>query len=228
MKCNKLIWVLCSLFAACVFSACSKEDSTWDPYHDWQARNARWFAQVADSARRAIAEAKSIYGEDNWTEHCEWRMYKSLQKSADVNTGRLADSICVKVMDPGTGTVLPNYNDTVRLSFRGWLMETQYDDGNGGLYSESRVFTQTYYGKYDPSTAAPSTARVADMIEGFKTALQYMPEGADWYVYLPQELAYGAKAESEIPAYSTLLFRINMRAVYPAGSGVPAWKVRER
>lgn len=215
------------LFVACAFCACDELDSTWDPYHDWTNRNAEWFRQVADTARQAIAEAKSRYGSD-WEQHCQWRMYKTLKKAQDVNSGKLTDSICVKIVDRGEGTLLANYNDTVRLCFRGWLMETKYDAGDALLKDEQHVFTQTYYGEYNPDTASPSVSPVSAMIEGFQTALQYMPQGADWYVYIPQELAYGSKSESEIPAYSTLLFRINMVAIYPAGSGVPSWKIRSK
>lgn len=227
MKLKYLTKIMMSLLVACTFVACNESDSSWDPYHDWKARNQQWFEQVADTARQAISAAKAKYGKD-WEQHCDWRMYKTLKKAQDVNTGKLADSICVKIIDPGTGTLLANYNDTVRLSFRGWLMETQYDNGDGKLLNESYVFTQTYYGDYDPQTAAPSTSVVSAMIEGFQTALQYMPEGADWYVYIPQELGYGKKAESAIPSYSTLLFRINMTGIYPVGTAVPSWKVRKK
>ena len=224
MKTRKVKHLLLCLLVACAFAACDELDQTWDPYHDWKDRNAKWFEQVADTARQSIAEAKALFG-DAWEDHCDWRMYKVLSKSEQMNSGKLADSICVKIAKRGTGSVLPNCGDSVRLSFRGWLMETQYDNGDGKLFAERRVFTQTYFGDFDPRTASPSLSAVDAMISGFATALQYMSEGADWYVYIPQELAYGAKADGDIPAYSTLLFRINMAAVYPAGSGVPSWKV---
>jgi len=219
--------IFCCLLVACALVACDESDNTWDPYYDWQARNAAWFEQVADTARQAIAEAKAKYG-DAWEEHCEWRMFKTLQKAQDVNTGKLTDSICAKVIDAGHGELKANYCDSVRLSFRGWLMETKYDNGEGVLFDDRYVFSQTYYGDFDPETAAPSLSPVSSMIEGFQTALQYMPEGADWYVYIPQELGYGSSAQGEIPAYSTLLFRINMYAIYPTGSGVPTWKVKRK
>ncbi len=222
---TKYLFVI--LLAALGFVSCDELDSTWDPYHNWKERNAQWFEQVADTARQAISQAKAKYG-SAWEDHCDWRMYKTLKKSQGFNTGKLTDSICVKIVDRGEGTLLANYNDSVRLSFRGWLMNTQYDNGDGQLFSESHVFTQTYYGDYNPATASPSVSPVSAMIEGFQTALQYMPAGADWYVYIPQELAYGKKSEKEIPAYSTLLFRINMMAIYPAGTGVPAWKSHSR
>lgn len=227
MNLRKIIGIICGLIIACAFVACDETGGEWNPYHNWKERNAQWYEQVADTARQAIAQAKARYGAA-WEDHCDWRMYKTLTKSQDYNSGKLTDSICVKIAKRGEGPITPHFSDTVRLSFRGWLMNTQFDSGDGKLYDEMRIFTQTYYGDYDPATASPSTSSVSAMISGFQTALQYMVEGDEWFVYLPQELAYGKKAESEIPAYSTLLFRINMVGVYRAGTGVPAWKVSPR
>ena len=49
-------------------ASCSETDDTWDPYTNWQARNAAWYEQVSDSARTAIAQAKAQYGEE-WEAH---------------------------------------------------------------------------------------------------------------------------------------------------------------
>ena len=86
------------------------------------------------------------------------------------------------------------------------------------------VFTQTYYGDYNPLTASPQVGAVKSFTEGFGTALQYMVKGDDWLVYIPSELAYGEKDSEAIPAYSTLLFRIPLMGVYESGTGVPEWK----
>lgn len=225
MKFSFLKYTVVCLLVVCGFASCDEVDNTWDPYQSWQSRNAQWFENVADTARAAIADAKAQYG-DAWEEHCDWRMFKNLLKSQTSNSGKLADSICVKIVKRGSGETYPLYNDTVRVNFRAWLMETKYDDGNGGLRSESRVFAQTYYGEYNPQTAAPSLHAVNNsLIDGFSTALQNMVEGDDWFVYIPQELGYKGKTDNKvIPAYSTLLYRINMVAVYPAGTGVTNWK----
>ena len=193
-------------------SACSEEDTTWNPYYNWEARNAQWFEQVADSARTAIAQSKWQYG-DQWEEHCQWRMYKTLLRSAELQ-GDLTDSICVHILQRGTGTVSPAYTDTVGLSFRGWLMETEYENAAGQMDSYMSVFTQTYYGTYDPATAAIQVMSVGGTVEGYTTALQYMVEGDDWLVYIPQKLGYAEKESSVIPAYSTLLFRLKMERIF--------------
>lgn len=209
-------------------ASCSESDDTWDPYTNWAQRNAAWYASVADTARQAIREARAQYG-DEWEAHTPWRMMKSLQLAADYDTRRVDDSICVKILasgpHAGDAAYMPMFTDSVRLSYRGWLMPTQYEAG--GMV-EQRVFTQTYYGSFDPATAAPSQMGVSGTIEGFATALQYMTAGDDWLVYIPQRMAYGEKASDAIPAYSTLLYRLTMVDHFPAGTTVPTWKARRK
>ena len=140
-------------------------------------------------------------------------MYKTLCRSGE-QQGDLTDTVCVHILGRGTGTVSPAYTDTVGLSFRGWLMNTEYESAAGQTESLMTVFTQTYYGPYDPATAAIQVMTVAGTVEGYSTALQYMVEGDDWLVYIPQKLGYAEKASSVIPAYSTLLFRLRLERVF--------------
>ena len=202
-----------------VLASCTATDDEYDPYYNWQERNTQWFGQVMDSARTAISQARLQYG-DAWEEHCDWRMYKSLNQSPTYQSGKTDDSICVRILAHGNGTVSPTFSDTVRIAFRGWLMPTTDAEGN----KQELIFTQTYYGTYDPSTAAPQTAAVSSFRPGFGTALQYMVADDDWMVYMPANLFYGTTTTGVIPAYSAARFRIHMMAIYPFGTNVPAWK----
>lgn len=214
---------------AIVFTSCDEKDDTWDPYYSWQTRNEAWYAQIADSARTAISEAQALY-KDDWEDHCDWRMYKSLLLSQEYNSHKVTDSICVHIVargeHAGDKAYMPCYNDTVRLNYRGWLMSTEYEDDEGNRAASMSIFAQTYYGAFSAATAAPSQMGVSSGIEGYATALQYMTPGDDWNVYIPQQLAYKETASAAIPAYSTLLFRINLVGVYPAGTKVPTWKAK--
>lgn len=192
------------------FSACSADTSDYDPYHHWQSRNLAWFKQVADSAHTAIATAQGQYG-NAWEEHCAWRAIKSLRRSPSYQSGNVEDSIFVHIVERGTGTYSPIASDTVKINFRGTLMPTVDEDGN----PVETIFAQTYYGGFDPATAAPQTASVDAFTEGFETALQYMVVGDDWLVYIPQAQLYGSSAQGVIPAYSAACFRINLVKVLP-------------
>ncbi len=221
-----LMTLLLPLLGAAMLVSCSESEDVFTPYSNWQARNAEWYVQITDSARTAIAQAKAQYGDD-WEAHCDWRQYRSLLKQKDV-PGVYTDSICVRILKRGTGTYCPTYSDTIHLSMRGWLMPATYKLFNADNVEvdsiRQEVFTQSYYGEFSEQTAAPQLMSVGSTIEGFSTALQYMHQGDDWLVYIPQQLGYGDEASDAIPAYSTLLFRLHLAAVYPLNTGVENWK----
>ncbi len=217
---NKVLVLLLGLI--CLVS-CSEESNEWDPYYSWNTRNAMWFEQVADSARTAISLAKAQYGEE-WESHCSWRMFKSLRRSADI-PGATTDSIVCKIVKQGEGKQKINFTDYVLLHYRGWLMPTEYtSEDNISKETKMVVFDQSFKGTFNPETAAPATISVSGTVEGFQTALQYMVEGDEWYVYVPQQMGYGSESPSDaVPTYSTLLFWMNVVGVYEKGADIPDW-----
>ncbi len=67
--------------------------------------------------------------------------------------------------------------------------------------------------KFDSSLdrGAPATLPVSQWIPGFMEALQLMPVGSKWKLYIPSDLAYGAQGSpGRIPASSTLLFDLEL------------------
>ena len=218
-------------FAACVtFVSCEETDNTYDPYENWQARNAEWWESIVSDSRTAINEAKAQWGEQ-WEEHCQWRMFRTLYKVQD-DAGTILDSICVQDLGNDlTGDELqasiekgsPTHSDSVRVSFRGFLMPTLNYTGHGSeMAIVQEVFSTSYYGEYNPSTATPVLMSVDGLVDGFKTALQYMKEGDHWMIYIPYRLGYNTTAQGTIPAYSTLQFEVHFAKWYEAGSHVPA------
>ena len=213
--------------AGLVLTSCSEKSSEWNPYYSWESRNSVWFQEVADSARTAIATAKAQYGDD-WEAHCQWRMFKSLQRSAEVQ-GPLTDSIVCKIVPPRPGQVKgtrsPNYTDYVQVHYRAWLMPSEYvSEDNVTKEERMLIFSQTYYGDFNPATAVPLTMSVENLVEGFQTAMQYMVEGDEWYVYIPQQLGYKDENTNAVPANSTLLYLISLVGIYEDEDDVPEWK----
>ena len=217
---NRLKVFLLPVLSLLLLASCKDSDETYDPHHDWKERNAQWFAEIYDAAQASIAQAKLQYPSGNeWENHCDWRIYKTLQKSQDI-PGATTDYIVCKINERGDGDWSPAYTDSVRLYYRGWIMDENYPTSKTNL----TVFSQTYYGDFDKTTAAPIPMPVTATVEGFMTAIQYMVKGDDWDVYIPQQLAYGETASDAIPAYSTLLFRLRIELVHKSGTGMPGWR----
>lgn len=93
-------------------------------------------------------------------------------------------------------------------------------EGNTGTYATADDQVQCHYEGtlidgtlFDSSVkrGQPATFGVSQVIPGWVEALQLMPEGAKWKLYIPSELAYGAQGAGEmIPPHSTLLFEVEL------------------
>lgn len=214
------------LFPLLFLASCKDSDESYDPHHDWQERNAQWFAEVYDAAQAAIRTAKAQHPVGNeWEQHCDWRIYRTLLKSPDVQ-GASTDYIVCKINERGKDKWGDEelwsaaYTDSVRLYYRAWIMDENYPASKDNM----TVFSQTYYGDFNKATAAPIAMPVLSTVEGFMTALQYMVKGDDWMVYIPQQLAYKESASDAVPAYSTLLYHLRIEQVHKSGTGMSEWR----
>ena len=155
---KRLFYIWTFVLALCAFVACKDEDDTYDPYANWPARNAEYFAQIATEARDSIALAKAQHG-DQWESHCNWRMFKSTTKSPNA-LGAMTDSICVYIEQRGTGRGCPTWSDTVRVNYRGYLMPTQ-NVVNGEWREERTVFSQSFIGEMNTQIIVPTQMAVS-------------------------------------------------------------------
>ena len=68
--------------------------------------------------------------------------------------------------------------------------------------------------KFDSSLGgAPLACRLRDLIEGWVIAMQQMHVGDKWELYISQEMGYGKYGQPGIPAFSTLIFEIELIGV---------------
>jgi FKBP-type peptidyl-prolyl cis-trans isomerase FklB len=99
-----------------------------------------------------------------------------------------------KVIQTGSGKV-PTLDDTVSLNYRGRL-------------TNGKEFANTFKSK------GPITFPVQKVIPGWREALQRMPVGSTWELYVPPELAYGErKAGRKIGPNSTLIFEVELLSI---------------
>ncbi|MBQ2300515.1 MAG: hypothetical protein II279_03440, partial [Bacteroidaceae bacterium] len=112
--------VLLLIVPLLLLASCKDSEAESNVRQNWPERNVQWFAEVYDAARAEIETAKAQYGSD-WEKHCNWRVYKTLLKSQDVQ-GPPTDYVVCKINEKGDGDWSPAYTDSVRLYYRGWIM----------------------------------------------------------------------------------------------------------
>ena len=103
----------------------------------------------------------------------------------------LPSGLQYQVIKPGTGP-MPTARDTVKTHYRGTLL--------GG-----KEFDSSY------SQGKPAEFRVNRVIDGWTEALQRMKVGAKWKLFIPSNLAYGARGSApDIGPNATLIFDIEL------------------
>lgn len=105
----------------------------------------------------------------------------------------LPSGLQYKVLQQGDGPVA-EATDRVKVHYEGRLID-------GTVFDSS-------YKRGEPATFAPS-----QVIKGWTEALTMMSVGSKWQLYIPQELGYGSRQSGPIPAYSTLIFDVEVLGI---------------
>lgn len=102
----------------------------------------------------------------------------------------LPSGLQYKVLQAGSGET-PQITDTVVVHYRGSKVDGTEIDSS---YLDNK----------------PATYRVDEVMPGWAEALQLMPEGSEWELYIPSKLAFGKRGALENQA---LIYRIKLLAV---------------
>lgn len=191
-----------SLLAALLlgFAACDETEEVQE-FGNWQERNTLYIDSIANVAR--------TNADGNW------KVFLATGLDGTKEWGNEYHVYC-NVLQAGNGTVSPTYTDTVLVNYKGRLIPS-------ASYPQGYVFDGSYDGTLDPAFDVPVKFSLAGTVQGFSTALQHMVAGTTktngdiWRVYIPSNLGYGNNDYSGIPAYSALIFDINLVSFTPAG-----------
>jgi len=105
----------------------------------------------------------------------------------------LPSGLQYKILTRGTGPK-PAATDTVVCNYKGTLIDnTEFDSS----YSRNQ----------------PLTIPVSGVIKGWTEALQLMPVGSKWQLFIPSDLAYGPQAKGPIGPNSTLIFDVELLSI---------------
>lgn len=108
----------------------------------------------------------------------------------------LPSGLQYKILTTGSGPK-PTASDTVECNYRGTLI-------NGTEFDSSYKRGQ------------PASFPVSGVIKGWTEALQLMPVGSKWQLFIPSDLAYGERgAGGDIGPDSTLIFEVELLSIKP-------------
>jgi FKBP-type peptidyl-prolyl cis-trans isomerase len=110
----------------------------------------------------------------------------------------LTSGLQYKILKQGTGPK-PTASDSVVCNYRGTLI-------NGTEFDSSYKRGQ------------PATFPVGQVIKGWTEALQLMPVGSKWQLFIPSEMAYGPRGPSPaIGPNATLIFEVELLSIQGKG-----------
>ena len=191
---KSILWLVSVLFLLpLAITSCEEDTGLVNPYGDWKNRNQQYIDSIAKVAKENPSEWKVIH------------TYKFPEPTDPLAAKVVNDYVYCKVLEEGTG-LRPVYTDSVTTNYRGRLIPL--------LEGSIVTFDQSYLGELNKDVAIPRGFKVNEVIEGWTIALQEMPEGSRWEVYVPSKLGYGLDGKDKIPGYSTLCFDVHLVKVY--------------
>ena len=158
---------------------------------DDEARAA--MVTLQSEMRKKQEEKMLVQGEANKK---EGEVFLADNKAKD-GVVTLASGLQYKILKEGTGPK-PVAADTVVCNYKGTLLD-------------STEFDSSY------KHGQPATFPVSGVIKGWTEALQLMPVGSKWQLFIPSELAYGARGGpgGGIGPNATLIFEVELMSIQP-------------
>ena len=154
-----------------------------------------------DQARAAIQQLQSTVKakmdakmhEEGATNRKEGEAFLAANKSKE-GVVTLPSGLQYKILQAGTGPK-PTAADTVTCNYRGTLID-------------GKEFDSSY------KRGAPASFSVSGVIKGWTEALQLMPVGSKWQLFIPTDLAYGDRPPSpDIGVGDTLIFEVELLSI---------------
>jgi FKBP-type peptidyl-prolyl cis-trans isomerase len=149
---------------------------------------------VQNDLRKAQEAKMQVAGEANKK---EGEAFLAANKTKE-GVVTLPSGLQYKILKQGTGPK-PTASDSVVCNYKGTLLDnTEFDSS----YKRGQ----------------PATFPVGQVIHGWTEALQLMPVGSKWQLFIPSELAYGPRgAGADIGPNATLVFEVELLSIQGKG-----------
>ncbi|MBO7259923.1 MAG: FKBP-type peptidyl-prolyl cis-trans isomerase [Bacteroidaceae bacterium] len=206
---KRFLTILTSVIAlAFVFTSC-EETEEFNEFSNWKERNDKFIDSIANVVANYSAEPIAPYDAE------EGDMFRILSFKLDPNKewGKNRYVYC-KVIKRGEGTEIPYFTDSIRMNYRARLIPSEnYPMG----YIADQSFKTP---EMNPEINSPVAFWIPNLIDGMASALQQMRVGDIWRMYIPYTIGYGTQKASTIPAYSTLVYDVNLTEIARAGTSL--------
>ncbi len=145
--------------------------------------------------------------------------YQEAQELIDEYFRKLQEQSSEKTISEGKAFLESNGKRPEVITLKSGLQYEIINKGNGNQPKASDKVRVHYHGTlidgtvFDSSVrrGEPATFGVTQVITGWVEALQLMPVGSKWKLYIPSNLAYGAQgAGQHIGPHTTLIFEVEL------------------
>ena len=145
--------------------------------------------------------------------------YQEAQELIDEYFRKLQEQSSEKTISEGKAFLESNGKRPEVITLKSGLQYEIINEGNGNQPKASDKVRVHYHGTlidgtvFDSSVrrGEPATFGVTQVISGWVEALQLMPVGSKWKLYIPSNLAYGAQgAGQHIGPHTTLIFEVEL------------------
>lgn len=170
------------------------------------------------SGKTLMSEEEATATINQWQSEMRAKQEQQMQQQADANKKEgdaflaankakegvvtLPSGLQYKILTPGTGPK-PTASDTVVCNYKGTLI-------NGKEFDSSSKH------------GGPQEFEVDRIIKGWTEALQLMPVGSKWQLFIPSDLAYGARSMGpDIGPNATLIFELELISIKPKETPPP-------
>jgi FKBP-type peptidyl-prolyl cis-trans isomerase FklB len=197
---RRVSYLLLLSFLLLSYTACTKEVEEESDFDNWEEQNDAFISK--------------------WSSDSGLLKFKTYTKN-QTSTGSSSDYVYVKVVESGSGTESPLFNDTIRVAYRMRYIPTK-------TYIDGYLVGDTYTGDFNWKTIGVADfALTGTLINGFSTAVLNMHVGDRWIVHIPYPLAYGNPSSHDgILDASNLIYDLALVDFWHPDETVPPFKVR--